>query len=100
MNCKQGLLLRQNSWANLVLSRRQLQQLMLKTNFGVLSATTAFGKIVIGAWLISKRKVNTLILVHRTQLQEQWIKLSSFLELPKNAIGRIGGRKKKTYWAD
>src|SRR3990167_5207659 len=58
---------------------------MLKTNFGVLSATTAFGKTVIGAWLISKRKVNALILVHRKQLQEQWIeRLSTFLELPKN----------------
>jgi len=69
---------------------------MLKTNFGVLSATTAFGKTVIGAWLISKRKVNTLILVHRKQLQEQWIeRLSTFLELPKNAIGRIGGGRKK-----
>ncbi len=69
---------------------------MLKTNFGVLSATTAFGKTVISAWLISKRKVNTLILVHRTQLQEQWIeRLSAFLELPKNAIGRIGGGKRK-----
>lgn len=69
---------------------------MLKTNFGVLSATTAFGKTVIGAWLISNRKVNTLILVHRTQLQEQWIeRLSTFLELPKNVIGRIGGGKRK-----
>jgi len=69
---------------------------MLKTNFGVLSATTAFGKTVIGAWLISKRKVNALILVHRKQLQEQWIeRLSTFLELPKNAIGRIGGGRKK-----
>jgi superfamily II DNA or RNA helicase len=69
---------------------------LLKTDFGVLSATTAFGKTVIGAWLISNRKVNTLILVHRKQLQEQWIeRLSSFLELPKNAIGRIGGGKRK-----
>lgn len=69
---------------------------LLKTDFGVLSATTAFGKTVIGAWLIAKRKVNTLILVHRKQLQEQWIeRLSSFLELPKNAIGRIGGGKRK-----
>ncbi len=69
---------------------------MLKTDFGVLSTTTAFGKTVIGAWLISKRKVNTLILVHRKQLQEQWIeRLSTFLELPKNAIGRIGGGRKK-----
>lgn len=68
----------------------------LKTDIGVLSATTAFGKTVIGAWLISKRKVNTLILVHRKQLQEQWLeRLSFFLELPKNAIGRIGGGKRK-----
>ncbi len=46
--------------------------------------------------MISKRKVNTLILVHRKQLQEQWLeRLSFFLELPKNAIGRIGGGKRK-----
>lgn len=69
---------------------------MLKTNFGVLSATTAFGKTVIAAWLISKRKVNTLILVHRKQLQEQWMeRLSMFLELPSGAIGRIGGGRRK-----
>lgn len=69
---------------------------LLKTDFGVLSATTAFGKTVVGAWLISKRKVNTLILVHRKQLQEQWIeRLSTFLELPKDAIGRIGGGTRK-----
>ncbi len=69
---------------------------LLKTDMGVLSATTAFGKTVIGAWLIAKRKVNTLVLVHRKQLQEQWIeRLTSFLELPKDAIGRIGGGKRK-----
>ncbi len=69
---------------------------MLKTHFGVLSATTAFGKTVLSAWLISKRKCNTLILVHRKQLQEQWIeRLSTFLELPKGSIGRIGGGRRK-----
>lgn len=68
---------------------------LLKTDMGVLSASTAFGKTVIGAWLIAKRKVNTLVLVHRKQLQEQWIeRLISFLELPENAIGRIGGGKR------
>lgn len=51
---------------------------ILKTNIGVLSATTGFGKTVIAAWLISKRKVNTLILVHRKQLQEQWIQSKIF----------------------
>lgn len=69
---------------------------MLKTDFGVLSATTAFGKTVVGAWLISKRKVNTLVVVHRKQLQEQWIeRLSTFLELPKKSIGRVGGGQRK-----
>ena len=34
---------------------------------GVLSATTAFGKTVIGAKLISERKINTLVLVHTQQ---------------------------------
>lgn len=46
---------------------------------GVLAATTAFGKTVIAAWLIAQRKVNTLVLVHRQQLLEQWIeRLASF----------------------
>lgn len=38
-------------------------QALLTENIGVLSATTAFGKTVIGAWLIGQRKTNTLILV-------------------------------------
>jgi superfamily II DNA or RNA helicase len=68
---------------------------MLAHETGVLSATTAFGKTVIGAWLIAKRAVNTLVLVHRRQLQEQWIeRLSQFLGLPSDAIGRIGGGRR------
>jgi len=47
---------------------------------------------VVAAWLIAQRGVNTLILVHRRQLLEQWIeRLSSFLDLPAKAIGRLGG---------
>jgi len=69
---------------------------MLAHDTGVLSATTAFGKTVIAAWLIAQRGVNTLILVHRRQLLEQWIeRLSTFLNLPAKDIGRIGGGRKK-----
>jgi superfamily II DNA or RNA helicase/very-short-patch-repair endonuclease len=69
---------------------------MLAHDTGVLSATTAFGKTVVAAWLIAKRRVNSLILVHRQQLQEQWIdRLSTFLGLPARSIGRIGGGRKK-----
>ena len=61
-----------------------------------ISSTTAFGKTVIAAWLIAKRQVNTLVLVHRKQLQEQWIeRLSTFLDVPAKMIGRIGGGRKK-----
>ncbi|MBS0655600.1 MAG: DEAD/DEAH box helicase family protein, partial [Verrucomicrobia bacterium] len=69
---------------------------ILSDDIGVLSATTAFGKTVVASWLIAKRKVSTLILVHRRQLQDQWVaRLKSFLDLPSNAIGKIGGGRKK-----
>lgn len=65
---------------------------MLKHDTGVLSATTAFGKTVVAAWLIAQRRVNTLVLVHRRQLLDQWVdRLATFLDLPSKAIGRIGG---------
>ncbi len=71
-------------------------QAMAAHDFGVLSATTAFGKTVLAAWLIAQRKVNTLILVHRQQLLEQWVeRLSMFLGVPAKTIGRIGGGRKK-----
>jgi superfamily II DNA or RNA helicase/very-short-patch-repair endonuclease len=61
-------------------------------DIGVLAASTAFGKTVLACWLIAMRRVNTLVLVHRRQLLEQWVdQLSSFLGLQSKAIGRIGG---------
>ena len=69
---------------------------MLAHDTGVLSATTAFGKTVIAAWLIAQRGVNTLVLVHRRQLLDQWVeRLSAFLGLPPKAIGRMGGGRRK-----
>ncbi len=65
---------------------------------GVLSAATAFGKTVIGAKLISIKKVNTLVLVHRQQLLSQWReRLEQFLiinePLPKRPQKK--GRKRE-----
>src|SRR3989338_2272172 len=87
-----------NFLGNLRPGQIEAAEAMLKADIGVLSASTAFGKTVIGAWLIAKRQVNTLILVHRKQLQEQWVeRLLTFLDLPKEVIGKIGaGRKKPT----
>jgi superfamily II DNA or RNA helicase len=69
---------------------------MLAHDTGVLSATTAFGKTVIAAWLIAQRGVNTLVLVHRRQLLEQWVeRLSALLDLPPKSVGRMGGGRRK-----
>ena len=73
-------------------------QALLAGDMGVLSATTAFGKTVIGAYLIGERKVNTLILVQSSALLEQWrASLEQFLTihevLPEPPKKR--GRKKK-----
>ena len=61
---------------------------------GTLCAPTAFGKTAVAAWLIAKRKVNTLVVVHRQQLLDQWQeRLGMFLDLPAKSIGHIGGGK-------
>ena len=48
----------------------------------------------VAAWLIANRKVNTLVLVHRQQLLDQWHeRLAMFLNLPAKSLGQIGGGK-------
>jgi superfamily II DNA or RNA helicase/very-short-patch-repair endonuclease len=68
---------------------------MAAHDIGVLAATTAFGKTVLAAWLIARRGVNSLVLVHRQQLLEQWVeRLATFLDVPAKSIGRLGGGRK------
>ncbi|PLX46878.1 MAG: DEAD/DEAH box helicase [Desulfobulbaceae bacterium] len=69
---------------------------MMRHEIGVLCAPTAFGKTVTAAKLIARRKRSTLILVHRTELLNQWLeRLNTFLELPEDSLGAIGGGMKK-----
>jgi len=69
---------------------------MLKQDVGVLCAPTAFGKTVTAAAIIARRKVNTLVLVHRTELLRQWQeRLISFLDCADNGLGVIGNGNKK-----
>ena len=69
---------------------------MLKHNAGVLCAPTAFGKTVTAAAIIAQRGVNTLVLVHRTELLKQWQeRLQAFLGVGKGGVGTIGGGKAK-----
>ncbi|KAF0235836.1 MAG: type III restriction protein res [Prolixibacteraceae bacterium] len=80
---------------------------MLAHNTGVLCGTTAFGKTVAAIKIIAERKINTLILVNKVSLVNQWKeKLNEFLTIneavesekqsnknPKNIIGQIGDGK-------
>ncbi|WP_322789098.1 TOTE conflict system archaeo-eukaryotic primase domain-containing protein [Thiohalocapsa halophila] len=69
---------------------------MLQQDTGVLCAPTAFGKTVVAAGMIAERRVNTLVLVHRTDLLNQWReRLQSFLGVGQGVIGTIGGGKTK-----
>ncbi|HZL21330.1 MAG TPA: DEAD/DEAH box helicase family protein [Polyangia bacterium] len=69
---------------------------MLPHDLGVLVAPPGAGKTVMGANLVAARGVNTLVLVHRRPLLEQWVnQLALFLGVDPAEIGRIGGGKSR-----
>jgi superfamily II DNA or RNA helicase len=69
---------------------------LLPHDTGVLAATTAFGKTILAIRMMAERGRNTLILVHRRQLMDQWIeRLTAFSTMPRDAIGVIGGGRRK-----
>jgi len=74
---------------------------MLRFDHGILCAPTAFGKTIVAAALMARRNVNTLILVHRSELLKQWHeRLQSFLvcaghDAALPLIGQMGGGKFK-----
>ena len=91
-----GLPLRVDFTGDLRPEQKSAVEALLAHDMGVLAATTAFGKTVVAAWLIAKRGVNVLVLVHRRQLLDQWVeRLSAFLGVPVKAIGRIGGGRNR-----
>ncbi|HAF95266.1 MAG: hypothetical protein A2X34_06765 [Elusimicrobia bacterium GWC2_51_8] len=70
---------------------------ILPVDFGVLSAPPGSGKTVIAIAAMARRKVNTLILVHRRPLMEQWrLQISALLGIDKKDVGLIGGGKNKS----
>lgn len=73
---------------------------MLQHENGILGATTAFGKTVVGAYMVAARKVNTLILVHNTEILKNWVEdLEKFLDVDEEPpeyqtkTGRVKKRK-------
>jgi superfamily II DNA or RNA helicase len=69
---------------------------VLPHEIGMVVAPPGTGKTVLGAALVAKRGVSTLVLVHRKPLLDQWVaQLSEFLRIPRKEIGVIGGGKRK-----
>ncbi|MBS4455962.1 TOTE conflict system archaeo-eukaryotic primase domain-containing protein [Tuanshanicoccus lijuaniae] len=64
---------------------------------GILQAETGFGKTVLASALIAQRQCRTIILVHNTQLLEQWLeRLDTFLDFDEEKAVRYtpSGREK------
>jgi hypothetical protein len=74
--------------------QKEATKALARFDDGILCAPTAFGKTAVAARLIAIRKVNTLVLVHRRHLMDQWReRLALFLGLNNKDIGQIGGGK-------
>ena len=65
-------------------------------DFGVLTAPTGSGKTVMALALIAARRQPALIIVHNRELLEQWIsRIETFLGIPAQEVGIIGGGKRR-----
>ncbi len=81
---------------NLATLQQEAADALLAHDIGVFVAPPGTGKTVIGTHLVARRARSTLVLVHRTQLLEQWVaQLALFLKLKPKQIGQIGGGKRK-----
>jgi superfamily II DNA or RNA helicase len=73
----------------------QAARALLAHECGVLVAPPGFGKTVVGAFLVAARACNTLVLVHRKPLLDQWrAQLAVFLGIDSKEIGQIGAGKR------
>jgi len=76
--------------------QKDVVRALLPHDFGVFVAPPGTGKTVVGTHLIAERARTTLVLVHRTQLLDQWrTQLALFLDLKPSEVGQIGGGKRK-----
>ncbi len=76
--------------------QEQAARELLAHDIGVFVAPPGVGKAVLGTYLIARRAVSALVLVHRRPLLDQWVaQLAMFLGLDDKDIGRIGAGKRK-----
>ena len=109
----QGDLIRAEFTGTLRESQQKAADALLAHEYGVLSAPPGFGKTVVGAYLIGRLKLRTLVLVPLAELVSQWVeRLGQFLAIEDDrpalltksgrpsrrkrpVIGRIGGGRTK-----
>lgn len=69
---------------------------ILKNDYSIFIAPPGFGKTAVASAVIAKRGVNTLILLHKTSLLDQWAdRLSEYFDVDKKTFGQLGKGKKK-----
>ncbi len=69
---------------------------LLSHDTGVLVAPPGAGKTVMACAAVAKRKVSTLVLVHRAPLLEQWrSQFARFLGVKEKEVGVLAGQRKK-----
>ena len=69
---------------------------IVKQDYSLLIAPPGFGKTAIASAIIAKRRVNTLVLIHKTTLLDQWAqRLSEYFDMDIKEIGKLGKGKKK-----
>ena len=70
---------------------------LVKKDFSIFVAPPGFGKTLIGSKMIELRQVNTLVIVNKNLLLDQWIDrfTSYFNDLDKKDIGYLGKGKNK-----
>ena len=80
---------------NLYDEQQEALKALLKSDIGILSAGTGFGKTVVATALIAARNTNTLVLVQSHALLEQWRKsIKDFLGFTSGTIA--AGKDKST----
>ena len=77
-------------------SQERAAKALLAHDIGVLVAPPGTGKTVVGIFLIAMRRRNTLVLVHRKPLLDQWVaQIALFLDKEPKEIGQIGSGKNR-----
>ena len=90
----QGNVIKVSFKGKLQTGQQEAADAMLAHDGGILGAATGFGKTVLGTYLIARRKVNTLILVHNRELMRQWQQdIEKFLQIDE-VLPIIKGKRK------